>query len=175
VTFRTTQSVDHPAQLTEEEVLKECKSRYERRQGPGGQHRNKRETAVVLLHVPTGIEAQAAERRSQHENLRVAVKRMRIRLALSVRSSSLTDKSPTELWKSRCRDSRIHCSIEHEDFATLLAEVLNVLETYGQSISDAAARLNVTPSQLIKFVKREPQALLLINQQRRERGLHSLE
>ncbi|MEI6355559.1 MAG: peptide chain release factor-like protein [Verrucomicrobiota bacterium] len=37
-------------------------------------------TAVVLVHVPTGIAAEASERRSQHENRGVALKRLRLRL-----------------------------------------------------------------------------------------------
>ena len=39
--------------------------------GPGGQHRNKTESCVVMRHVPTGIEAKAATK-SQHDNRRTA-------------------------------------------------------------------------------------------------------
>lgn len=39
--------------------------------GPGGQHRNKTESCVVMTHIPTGIKAKAASR-SQHENRRTA-------------------------------------------------------------------------------------------------------
>ena len=60
----------HPASLDVQRLLVDCESRRERRGGPGGQHRNKVETAVVLRHLPTGIVAEANERRSQqHGNL----------------------------------------------------------------------------------------------------------
>lgn len=39
--------------------------------GPGGQHRNKTESCVVMRHRPTGIEAKAATK-SQHDNRRTA-------------------------------------------------------------------------------------------------------
>ena len=37
----------HPATWPEGRLLKHCSSRRQRRSGPGGQHRNKVETAVV--------------------------------------------------------------------------------------------------------------------------------
>ena len=64
--------------------------RHERRSGPGGQHRNKVSTAVVITHRPTGVRAEANERRSQAENHREAVRRLRVRLAVEVRSRTPT-------------------------------------------------------------------------------------
>ncbi len=51
-----------------------------KRTGPGGQHRNKRETGVRITHLPTGIKVEASERRSQHQNLEAALERLNQRL-----------------------------------------------------------------------------------------------
>lgn len=49
--------------------------------GPGGQHRNKTESAVRLRHRPSGLTAIAAERRSQAQNRDRALRRLRQKLA----------------------------------------------------------------------------------------------
>jgi len=49
--------------------------------GPGGQNRNKRMTGVRIRHLPTGIVAEATERRSQGQNLAAAWERLGEKLA----------------------------------------------------------------------------------------------
>jgi len=172
-------SWNHPASLPSEELLKECDVTRTRRSGPGGQHRNKVESAVVLTHRLTGTHAEASERRSQAENLTVALFRMRVQLALNVRSprsaGELPDPGgPTELWKSRCVNQKIHVNPEHEVFPTLLAEALDVLHAVDMEIKSAAEFLNCSSSQLIKFFQQDPRVLAEINQHRLRHGLHKL-
>jgi hypothetical protein len=165
----------HPAALDVGQLASECDTRRTRRSGPGGQNRNKVETTVVLHHRPTGIGAEASERRTQGENLRVAFFRLRVNLALEVRRPIDPDASPSLLWRSRCRGGRIAVNVDHDDFPPLLAEALDVLEHRGMDVKSAAEFLGCTSSQLTKFLKSEPRALVLLNHHRRDAGLHPLQ
>jgi hypothetical protein len=162
----------HPAALGCEQLLADCLVRRLRRSGPGGQHRNKVETAVVLRHQPSGTMAEANERRSQAENRAVALFRLRVNLALEVRHPQL--QAPSPLWLSRFSGGPIAINASHADFPAILAEALDVVAACEADVKRAAASLGCTPSQLVKLLRKEPRALALVNDWRRQRGLHSL-
>lgn len=171
----------HPTCLPEEELLRQVEVRRGRASGPGGQHRNKVETAVRMTHVPTGIQAQAGERRSQEENRRAALRRLRLALALGFRTP-LRDEmfvapgayAPSDLWRARTEEGRIAVNPEHADFPALLAEALDVLHLYADDLDRAAAALRVTRSQLVRLLALEPAALANLNRRRAARGLRPL-
>lgn len=164
----------HPAALSDEELLGQCRIGKGRSSGPGGQHRNKVETKVTLTHEATGVSAQAGERRRAEDNKRVALFRLRLALAVAVRRPVPIGDVRSELWKSRCRGGRISVNPDHRDYPALLAEALEVIEACGLDAKKAALRLECSASQLIKLVKDHPPAIERWNRQRAERGLHAL-
>ena len=164
----------HPAALDVQRLLAECSTDRLRRSGPGGQHRNKVETAVVITHTPTGVKGEASERRSQQQNRRMAVFRLRVNLALQLRRPLSTGSSPSPLWRSRCVGGRIAISATHEDFPSLLAEALDTLHAHQMDIKPAAEMLQCSVSQLTKFLKVEAKAIQQLNAHRRQIGLRPL-
>jgi peptide chain release factor 2 len=70
--FKKTQDVDIPPQ--------ELKVEFARSSGPGGQNVNKRETAVRVTHLPTGLTAHCDAERTQERNRERAVSILRGKL-----------------------------------------------------------------------------------------------
>ncbi len=164
----------HPAALSSDALLKACQLKRVKRSGPGGQHRNKVETAVIVTHVESGLQAEANERRSPEQNRKVALFRLRLNLALEIRTEPTSAESPSPLWLERCRNRKIKVNTFHEDFPTLLAEVLDMLTLLDWSIGDVAKQLECSTSQLLKFLKQESRAFAMLNDNRKARGLSPL-
>ena len=104
---------------------------------------------MVLTHRPTGITAQASERRTQGENRRAALHRLRLELALTIRRPIRNDAerpySASELWRQRCRGGRLDVNPQHDDFPALLAEALDVLFACEDDPKAAARLLGCSP------------------------------
>lgn len=67
-----------PRYETDPEILKhQVIIETYRSRGPGGQRKNKTETAVRLTHLPSGIKVIATENRSQAQNRELAFERLR--------------------------------------------------------------------------------------------------
>ena len=52
-----------------------------RSSGPGGQHVNKVSSAIRAKHIPTGVQVLISESRSQHQNKKIAVERLKEKIA----------------------------------------------------------------------------------------------
>lgn len=165
----------HPASIADEELLKACTLTRGRSSGPGGQHRNKVQTHVELTHTVTGLWAQAGERRSAEENKRVALRRLRLELAIACRSPVPLGEIGSDLWRSRVSaDGKIAVNVNHHDYPALLALALDVVFAGGLDLSRASVRLRCTRSQLVRLIAKEPRALAALNEAREAKGKNPL-
>lgn len=163
----------HPAALSDDDLLRECSWSTQRRGGPGGQHRNKVETAVILRHLPSGVLCEANERRSQAENRRVALFRLRMLLAVKVRGE-LRAAVPSELWQASVVGGRIKVSENSAVLPAVLAELFDYLAANEFSLQTAADYFKASSSQLVKLLKKYQPAFEQLNAERLQRGLGSL-
>lgn len=164
----------HPSALDEEKLLAQCDLTAGRGSGPGGQNRNKVETAIRLKHLPTGVIASATERRHKEQNRKQAIFRLRVKLAIVVREPMDPGGPASDCWASRAKGGRLLINPTHEDFPRLLAEALDRIAMMQQDVSAAADALGVSTSQMVKLVKHEPAALERLNQARTSHGLRPL-
>ena len=176
VSDRFTQvSAPHPATLDEAELLKSCETEIGRVSGPGGQNRNRRDTAVWIRHRPSGIDAQATERRSQSENRHMAIKRLRRRLAVELRTTVNRDRPEiSELWRSRRQGDKMSVNPDHRDYPALLSEALDLVVARRFDLAGAAGVLGVTMSQLSRLIRHDKAAFAAVNHGRVQAGLAPL-
>ena len=164
----------HPCSLSVDQLLRQCRVQRGRASGPGGQHRNKVETAVLITHLPTGVRGEATERRSQQQNFQQAIQRLRVNLAIETRVDRTQKDSPSLLWQQRCRSGRFSVSVVNQDFPALLAEALDTLVVCEMDVKSAADSLAITNTQLVKLLKVDTKALQWVNATRKRQGLYTL-
>ena len=128
---------------------------------------------MVLEHLPTGLRAEAGERRSQADNRRVALQRLRLRLALEYRCQRV-GAGPSARWLARIRQGRLAISATHDDYPALVAEALDHLAPAGGELRPVAEALQITPTQLANLFRREPSAWRRLARLRAEHGLPPL-
>ena len=161
-------ALQHPCDLPEQTLIWQCQVTRTRGSGPGGQHRNKVETAIVVKHEPSGVTGQASEKRSQQANKEVAIARLRVNLALAIR---IQRQACSVRWQSRVRQGKLQVNAKHFDYAAILAEALDFVWQHQFNVASAAKQTGISTSQLIKFLKTCPIAFEAINRQRRQLNL----
>ena len=145
--------------LDDAALLRQCREERYRASGPGGQRRNKVETAIRLHHRPSSLSAQAEESRSLQENRVRALRRLRERIALELRSPLDLDapQLAPELLAQRGPKGTLAVNPRNPAYPIVVATVLDALATADGSYARAARALGLTTSQLLRFLRSDPQ------------------
>jgi len=153
---------------SDDRLLAGCAVETYRASGPGGQHRNKTDSAVRLTHKPTGVSVTATERRSQHENRRVAMKRLRKAIALRVREAADAGAPPKGSLAEALADPRWpRISQKSNAYLIAAAHILDHLEAAEGKVSDVVGALGVSTASLVKFLSLDTHLWQEANQIRR--------
>jgi hypothetical protein len=136
-------------------LLRQCREERYRASGPGGQRRNKVETAVRLKHEHSGVVVQSEDSRSLEENRRRAARRLRERIAVEVRSPFDLDSPllPPEFVRHLSGDGRLNVNARNRDYAIVVATALDALAAAGWRYAPAAKALGATTTQLRRFLE----------------------
>ncbi len=157
------------------QLLAQCEEHRHRASGPGGQHRNKTESAIRLHHKPSGISVTASERRSQHENRSKAISRLREAIALEVRLPlDPQDMQLPETLAGVTAAGKVLIGRRDGRRLLLVAWILDALLALEGRAGDAAQLFDLTTSQLVSLLREESKRLSAANAIRSAAGLPAL-
>jgi hypothetical protein len=164
--------------LSDAALEAQCEVDRYRASGPGGQHRNKTESAIRLRHRPTGVIVHADESRSQSDNRARAVKRLREALALGVREPVALDTwAPSPRLRALIDGGVARLGAKTREtpaFLIAFAELLDVFEACGAEVAATAARIGVSTGACSKLLLVDDHTARTVNQLRATRGLRPL-
>lgn len=141
--------------ISDQRLLAHCRWEAFRGSGPGGQKRNKTSSAVRVIHEPTGISATASERRSQAQNRKAAIQRLRWRLVQKLRQEIDPSGFTAPPWwvQQVGADGRLSIPPASEFYLPAAGLVLDVLAATNGAVAEAARLLHIHTAQLAQFLE----------------------
>jgi hypothetical protein len=163
---------------SDDALIAQCEVDRYRASGPGGQHRNKTESAVRLRHRRSGVAAIGEDSRSQAENKVHAVRRLRAAIALTVREPvALDGYAPSPRLATLVAGGTAPLGARTRltgDYWAAIAELLDLLVAGDLEIAATAQRLGISTGALSRLVLHDEQVARAVNDQRRARGMRPL-
>ena len=165
--------------LNDRQFLQQCRCDTYMASGHGGQKRNRTYSAVRLTHLETGLSVIAEESRSQGENRIKALKRLRMALALYIRKAPSAESftMPEEIRSFFREDCPLQINKKNSQYPLFCATVLDVVYMEGGRIGDASRVLNTSTGRLNKFLSRDKDLFISVNELRAHfklKPLHSV-
>lgn len=163
---------------SDDALIAQCEVDRYRASGPGGQHRNKTESAVRLRHKLTGVTAIGEDSRSQLENKAHAVRRLRSAIALEVREPvALEHYAPSPRLAALVAGGTAPLGARTRltgEYWAAMAELLDLLVAGALEIGTTAQRLGITTGALSKLLLHDDQVGRAVNDLRRAKGMRPL-
>jgi hypothetical protein len=159
---------------TDAALLAECDVDTYRASGPGGQKRNKTDSAVRLRHRPSGLIVIAEESRSQPENKARAVRRLRKAMAVRLRRSVDGENVPPEAVACIDRRGRLDVGQRDARYLPAVAAVLDLFVAHKGSMADTAKHLGISTGNLSSFLTEDEDVYVEANRLRASFGLKPL-
>jgi hypothetical protein len=145
----------------DKELFVHCTMESFQASGPGGQRRNRKFSAVRITHKPTNLSVISAETRSQLNNRQIALRKLRIKLAIEIRGPNIFL-------------DRLKISLSNPMYPLWIALLFDKLWKFKFSISKTADSLHISTSKLIKLIARDSSIWKTINYNRENFGLKKL-
>lgn len=163
---------------SDDALIAQCDVDRYRASGPGGQHRNKTESAVRLRHKLSGLAAIGEDSRSQAENKVHAVRRLRSAIALQLREPiTLDGYAPSPRLRALAASGTAPLGAKTRltgEYWAAIAELLDVLVAGNLEIGATAQRLGLTTGALSKLVLHDDLVARTVNDLRRSRNMRPL-
>ena len=163
---------------SDDALIAQCEVDRYRASGPGGQHRNKTESAVRLRHKLTGVTAIGEDSRSQAENKVHAVRRLRAAIALDVREPvQLDGYVPSRRLAAFVAAGTAPLGAKTlltGEYWTSIAEILDLLVAGNLEIGTTAQRLGISTGALSKLLLHDETVGRAVNDLRRAKNMRPL-
>lgn len=132
--------------LEDQALLLHCQLKTYQGSGPGGQHRNKTNSGVSLQLKNTDLEVHCCEDRSMHVNRVLALRRLRLRIAL---------ECPREIPQDipfAFPGSQGHIQSQNPRYPLWIADVLDRINAQGGDLKNAALDWGLSSTALLKIL-----------------------
>jgi len=159
---------------SDDALIAQCEVDRYRASGPGGQHRNKTESAVRLRHKLTGVSAIGEDSRSQAENKLHAVRRLRAAIALEIREP-VVGISPRLAALAAAGTAPLGAKTRLTgEYWAAIGELLDLVVANNLEIGTTAQQLGITTGALSKLLLHDEQVGRALNDLRRAKGMRPL-
>ena len=149
--------------LSDRELVSSCRVESFRASGPGGQHRNTADSAVRITLKQSPLSTYATTSRSQHKNKAEAIKKLRILIAMEMRSEIVP--TWTDSFKIGKNDKR---------YPVFISSILDVFHLSEWEMGRTSKKLKISTGKLNRVLNSNPVLLARVNQERLKLGLRVL-